>query len=178
MVKYFTMKKEEYLDSFIFQSCTKVPTFEELLSKLCIAWPYDKEMNEASEYVNSKLSMVKNASLRKGLTPPTLHAEFKGHVDKIEKINGETFIYGWASNSSSQRPTYYFIYDGSDFFDVELISPITRPDVAKHLGTRNNDLGFRLTLPSSLEIDKKTFEIYCSDNNFNVGSRLDKNRNI
>ncbi|MBY5150588.1 glycosyltransferase family 2 protein [Enterobacter hormaechei] len=178
MVKYFTMQKEEYLDSFIFQSSTKVSTFEELLLKLCIAWPYDKEMSEASEYVNSKLSMIKRASLRKGLTPPAVHAEFKGHIDKVENINGQTFIYGWASNSSNQRPSYYFVYDGTDFFNIELISPIIRPDVAKHLGTRNNDLGFRLTLPSPLEIDKKTFELFCSDTSHSVGSRLDKNRNI
>lgn len=178
MVKYFTMQKEEYYDSFIFQCCTKVPGFEELLSKKGISWPYDREMNDANEYVNSKLSKIKDASLRKGLTPPSIHAESKGHIDKVETINNQTFIYGWASNTLNKRPSFYFVYDGFDFFDIDLISPIIRPDVAKHLGTRNNDLGFRITLPASLEINKNTFELYCSDTTLSVGSRLDKNKNL
>ncbi|WP_338455072.1 hypothetical protein [Aeromonas veronii] len=178
MVKYFTMKNEEYLDSFIFQCCTEVSSFYELLTELNIAWPYNKEMNDAIAYVNSKVAHIAAASLKCGLTPPNVHTEFKGHIDKVEFSKENTFIYGWASNSYNKRPCIFFIYDGDCFYNIEVISAIQRPDVAKHLGTRNSDLGFRLSIPSHIAINKDNFELFCSDTQLNVGSRLEKNRNL
>lgn len=178
MVKYFTMKKEDYLDGFIFQSCTEVSSFDKLLTKLNVTWPYDKEMNDSILYANKKLAHMTAASLKNGLTPPNIHSEFKGHIDKLDISSEKTFIYGWASNNHNKIPSYFFIYDGTDFYKIDTLITIARPDVAKHLSTRNNDLGFRLTIPSNIKINKNSFELFCSDTPLSVGSKLDKNNNL
>lgn len=178
MVKYFLISREEYLDSFISQSYQKVPAFIEFLEKVKISWPYNNEMNSALEYVERKLASVKMASVKKGLLPPSIHGECKGHIDKIEQSGDNIYIYGWASNFSNIRPQNYYVYDGSHFYDVDGIEPIARPDVSKHLGTRNQELGFRITIPATINIRNNDFELYCSDIKNSVGSRLSKNKNI
>jgi len=178
MVKYFLMSKEEYLDSFISQNYQKVPSFIELLEQLKISWPYSNEMDSALEYAEKKLFDVKNASIKKGLLPPSIHGECKGHIDKIEQADNKIFIYGWASNSFNIRPKNYFVYDGSYFHDIDGIEPIARPDVSRHLAIRNQDLGFRITIPATIKIKNDSFELYCSDIKNYVGSRLSKNKNI
>ena len=135
-------------------------------------------MDEALSYFNQKISALNMSCLTAGLLPPTVHRECRGHVDKIEFNTDDIAIYGWASNALNIRPSYFFIYDGIEFHKLQGISFISRPDVSKHLGIRNTDLGFRLTIPTTIHIKDKAFELYCSDTSECVGSRLEKNKNL
>lgn len=80
----------------------------------------------------------------------TLTTEFKGKIDKIETINGNVIVTGWAANYSNTPVTSIIVTRTDGSIVNATIEPIVRTDVYEFYDRPNDTFinsGFKITFP-------------------------------
>jgi hypothetical protein len=73
-------------------------------------------------------------------------ASVEGYVDRIKVARGRLLIEGWARNADGKVPEKIVVRLKDRLLTCLDFDVVSRPDVAKHVGTSDDRLGFRIEL--------------------------------
>jgi SAM-dependent methyltransferase len=73
-------------------------------------------------------------------------ASMEGYVDRIRLAGGRLIVEGWARNAHGKVPEVIVVRLNDRLLTCSDFDVVSRPDVAKHVGTSDDRLGFRIEL--------------------------------
>jgi hypothetical protein len=73
-------------------------------------------------------------------------ASMEGYVDRIRLAGGRLLVEGWARNAHGKVPEVIVVRLNDRLLTCSDFDVVSRPDVAKHVGTSDDRLGFRIEL--------------------------------